>query len=112
MYHLRMDIGSSNVLVRMDFISFHPLDQSRPSRWTNRIFSIGNVRFSVSPFPRIWNKADIRFNYVIDTYLWSAASALAGMSMYFHIHSSIQTDKLAVMRSAFGAGFPLFASQM
>ncbi|GAA6039859.1 hypothetical protein JCM8097_006766 [Rhodosporidiobolus ruineniae] len=37
------------------------------------------------------------FNYLIDTYLWNAASALA-----------INT----VVRSAFGAGFPLFAVQM
>ncbi|ORY35819.1 major facilitator superfamily domain-containing protein [Naematelia encephala] len=37
------------------------------------------------------------FNYVIDTYLWSAASALSAMT---------------VVRSAFGAGFPLFATQM
>lgn len=37
------------------------------------------------------------FNYIIDTYLWSAASALASAT---------------VVRSAFGAGFPLFATQM
>ncbi|GAA5837887.1 hypothetical protein JCM5353_006454 [Sporobolomyces roseus] len=37
------------------------------------------------------------FNYIIDTYLYNAASAL-----------SINT----VVRSAFGAGFPLFANQM
>ncbi|GAA5877931.1 hypothetical protein JCM8547_007083 [Rhodosporidiobolus lusitaniae] len=37
------------------------------------------------------------FNYLIDCYLWNAASALA-----------INT----VVRSAFGAGFPLFATQM
>ncbi|GAA5982241.1 hypothetical protein JCM10908_004797 [Rhodotorula pacifica] len=37
------------------------------------------------------------FNYMIDCYLWNAASAL-----------SINT----VFRSAFGAGFPLFAGQM
>ncbi|GAA5901619.1 hypothetical protein JCM6882_006025 [Rhodosporidiobolus microsporus] len=37
------------------------------------------------------------FNYLIDCYLWNAASALA-----------INT----VVRSAFGAGFPLFAGQM
>jgi hypothetical protein len=33
------------------------------------------------------------FNYIIDCYLWSAASALAGST---------------VVRSTFGAGFPLF----
>ncbi|GAA6036911.1 hypothetical protein NBRC10512_001275 [Rhodotorula toruloides] len=37
------------------------------------------------------------FNYLIDTYLWNAASAL-----------SFNT----VVRSGFGAGFPLFATQM
>ncbi|KAL1410858.1 hypothetical protein Q8F55_001801 [Vanrija albida] len=37
------------------------------------------------------------FNYIIDVYLWVAASALAGVT---------------VVRAAFGAGFPLFASQM
>ncbi|TIC40705.1 MFS general substrate transporter [Wallemia mellicola] len=37
------------------------------------------------------------FNYLIDTYLWSASSALAANT---------------IVRSAFGAGFPLFASQM
>ncbi|TIA79135.1 hypothetical protein E3P98_03475 [Wallemia ichthyophaga] len=37
------------------------------------------------------------FNYIIDTYLWSAGSALAANT---------------VIRSAFGAGFPLFAAQM
>ena len=37
------------------------------------------------------------FNYIIDAYLWSAASALAAST---------------VMRSFFGAGFPLFATQM
>ncbi|KAL1405775.1 hypothetical protein Q8F55_007448 [Vanrija albida] len=37
------------------------------------------------------------FNYIIDVYLWSAASALAGST---------------VVRSACGAGFPLFANQM
>lgn len=37
------------------------------------------------------------FNYIIDTYLWAAASALAAAT---------------VVRSAFGAGFPLFAGQM
>jgi hypothetical protein len=39
----------------------------------------------------------IRFNYIIDVYLWSAASALAATT---------------VCRSIFGAGFPLFATQM
>lgn len=37
------------------------------------------------------------FNYIVDAYLANAASALAGNT---------------VMRSAFGAGFPLFTSQM
>lgn len=37
------------------------------------------------------------FNYIIDSYLWVAASALAGAT---------------VVRASFGAGFPLFASQM
>ena len=37
------------------------------------------------------------FNYIIDVYLWAAASALAGTT---------------VIRSAFGAAFPLFANQM
>lgn len=37
------------------------------------------------------------FNYLVDTYLWAAASALAATT---------------VCRSAFGAGFPLFATQM
>ena len=37
------------------------------------------------------------FNYIIDVYLWAAASALAGAT---------------VVRSCFGAGFPLFATQM
>ncbi|KAJ7577366.1 MFS general substrate transporter [Mycena floridula] len=37
------------------------------------------------------------FNYIIDTYLYAAASALAAAT---------------VVRSFFGAGFPLFASQM
>ena len=37
------------------------------------------------------------FNYIIDVYLWSAASALSAAT---------------VCRSAFGAGFPLFATQM
>ncbi|TIA86799.1 hypothetical protein E3P99_03567 [Wallemia hederae] len=37
------------------------------------------------------------FNYIIDTYLWSAGSSLAATT---------------IVRSAFGAGFPLFASQM
>jgi hypothetical protein len=37
------------------------------------------------------------FNYIIDVYLWAAASALAGTT---------------VVRSLFGAGFPLFATQM
>lgn len=37
------------------------------------------------------------FNYIIDAYLWSAASALAAAT---------------VCRSACGAGFPLFANQM
>ncbi|ORX38301.1 hypothetical protein BD324DRAFT_655675 [Kockovaella imperatae] len=37
------------------------------------------------------------FNYIIDVYLWAAASALAATT---------------VCRSAFGAGFPLFATQM
>lgn len=38
-----------------------------------------------------------RFNYIIDVYLWAAASALAGAT---------------VARSACGAAFPLFATQM
>ncbi|WRT68612.1 uncharacterized protein IL334_005590 [Kwoniella shivajii] len=37
------------------------------------------------------------FNYIIDVYLWSAASALSGTT---------------VCRSLFGAAFPLFATQM
>lgn len=37
------------------------------------------------------------FNYIVDVYLWAAASALAGNT---------------VMRACFGAGFPLFATQM
>ncbi|GAA6025071.1 hypothetical protein JCM11491_006062 [Sporobolomyces phaffii] len=37
------------------------------------------------------------FNYIIDTYLWNAASALSANT---------------VIRSSFGAGFPLFATQM
>ncbi|WVQ68469.1 uncharacterized protein L199_006677 [Kwoniella botswanensis] len=37
------------------------------------------------------------FNYIIDVYLWSAASALAGAT---------------IVRSLFGAAFPLFATQM
>ncbi|WVQ79707.1 hypothetical protein IAT38_001807 [Cryptococcus sp. DSM 104549] len=37
------------------------------------------------------------FNYIIDVYLWSAASALAVATVF---------------RSLFGAGFPLFATQM
>lgn len=37
------------------------------------------------------------FNYIIDVYLWSAASALAAST---------------VCRSSFGAGFPLFANQL
>jgi hypothetical protein len=45
-----------------------------------------------------WNTADhFRFNYIIDVYLWAAASALAGAT---------------VARSACGAAFPLFATQM
>ena len=48
MYHLWMDIGSGNVLVRMDFISFHPLDQSGPRWWTYWILGIGDVCLSVS----------------------------------------------------------------
>lgn len=53
---------------------------------------------------------------MIDTYLWSAASALAGMSKFtspsFHPLALADRVLLAVVRSAFGAGFPLFASQM
>jgi hypothetical protein len=37
------------------------------------------------------------FNYLIDVYLWAAASALAATTVF---------------RSCFGAGFPLFATQM
>ncbi|TYJ53522.1 hypothetical protein B9479_005853 [Cryptococcus floricola] len=37
------------------------------------------------------------FNYIIDVYLWSAASALAAVT---------------IVRSLFGAAFPLFATQM
>lgn len=37
------------------------------------------------------------FNYIVDVYLWAAASALAAST---------------VVRSSFGAGFPLFATQM
>lgn len=37
------------------------------------------------------------FNYIVDVYLWAAASALAATT---------------VVRSMFGAGFPLFAGQM
>jgi len=37
------------------------------------------------------------FNYIIDVYLWAAASALAATT---------------VVRSLFGAGFPMFATQM
>ncbi|GAA5912849.1 uncharacterized protein JCM6883_004852 [Sporobolomyces salmoneus] len=37
------------------------------------------------------------FNYIIDTYLWAASSALAANT---------------VVRSSFGAGFPMFAGQM
>jgi hypothetical protein len=45
-----------------------------------------------------WDAADSpRFNYIIDVYLWAAASALAGAT---------------VARSACGAAFPLFATQM
>jgi len=47
MYHLRVDIGSSNVLVRMDFISINPLDQSCLSWWTHWILGIGDVCFTV-----------------------------------------------------------------
>lgn len=43
------------------------------------------------------NVIDGRFNYVVDTYAWAAASALAGPT---------------VVRSLFGFGFPLFAGQM
>jgi hypothetical protein len=49
MYHLRMDIGSGNVLVRMDFISFYPLDQSGASWWTYWILGIGDVCLFVCP---------------------------------------------------------------
>ena len=49
MYHLRMDIGSGNVLVRMDFISFHPLDQSGVSWWTYWVLGIGDVCLFVRP---------------------------------------------------------------
>jgi hypothetical protein len=80
MYHLRMDISSGNVLVRMDFISFHPLDQSCPRWRTHWILGIGDVCFFVRPSYLFGMGTDDRFNYVIDTYLWSAASALAAMS--------------------------------
>jgi hypothetical protein len=80
MYHLRMDIGSGNVLVRMDFISFYPLDQSCPRRWTNWVLGIGDVCLFVRFSDLFGTGTDDRFNYVIDTYLWSAASALAAMS--------------------------------
>lgn len=40
---------------------------------------------------------EYRFNYIVDVYLWAAASALAGPT---------------VIRSFFGAGFPLFTVQM
>lgn len=53
--------------------------------------------FSSLSFPSLLMYFQKIFNYLIDTYLASAASALA-----------INT----VVRSAFGAGFPLFASQM
>lgn len=51
-------------------------------------------------FPMGWSIVWIflgLFNYTIDSYLFVAASALSGMT---------------VVRSLFGAGFPLFASQM
>jgi hypothetical protein len=75
-----MDIGSGHVLVRMDFVSFYPLDQSGASWWTYWILGIGDVCLSVSYFSVRLMVTDDRFNYVIDTYLWSAASALAAMS--------------------------------
>jgi hypothetical protein len=49
MYHLRMDIGSGNVLVRMDFVPFHPLDQSCARWWTYWILGIGDVCLVVRP---------------------------------------------------------------
>jgi hypothetical protein len=39
----------------------------------------------------------LRTNYIVDVYIWSAATALAAAT---------------VVRSLFGAIFPLFASQM
>ena len=47
MYHFRLDFGSGNVLVRVDFISLYPLDQSCPRWWTYWILGIGNVCFTV-----------------------------------------------------------------
>jgi len=83
MYHLRMDARSGDVLVRMDILSIYPLDQSSPGWWTDRVLGIGDVRFFVSCFFDVCLvRLKFRFNYVIDTYLWSAASALAGMSKY------------------------------
>jgi hypothetical protein len=93
MYHLRMDIGSRNVLVRMDFISFHSLDQSGVGWWTDWILGIGDVCFFVGPSYLCGVSADDRFNYVIDTYLWSAASALAAMSTSPPLLPIYPTDK-------------------
>ena len=97
---LRFCSGHIHVLARMDELPVHSLDQPCPgwgSLWSR---CAGDVRLSVSPRSRSLRARfdrSHRFNYIIDVYLWAAASALAATT---------------VVRSIFGAGFPLFATQI
>lgn len=81
--------------------------------WASPIFAVGFFWFAWTSYPSLPLWASVfaglplgfsiiwiflgLFNYIIDVYLFAAASALAGTT---------------IIRSLFGAGFPLFANQM
>ncbi|GAA5880257.1 hypothetical protein JCM1840_003411 [Sporobolomyces johnsonii] len=90
-----------------------PEERLRPLFYASPLFAVAFFWFGWTAYPHISIWSPILavfllgltilyvflsgFNYMIDCYLWNAASAL-----------SINT----VVRSSFGAGFPLFAGQM
>jgi len=90
--------GRLDVLVRLDEWAKHSLDKSTVGDGTTWYSDVRSLRQLVSQTSfKQTRLTKQRVNYIVDVYIWSAATALAAA---------------AVVRSLFGAVFPLFASRM
>ena len=90
--------GRLDVLVWLDEWAKHSLDKSTAGDGTTWYSDVGSFRQLVSRYDEKCTRlTKHRVNYIVDVYIWSAATALAAA---------------AVVRSLFGAVFPLFASRM